>query len=130
MKFDFEMTAKEAVQRWDDGEPLWCIELGGLGPGYEQCIHVCAVEILRDALASETPLDEKAFESLATATISFHNGSLGGLSGCQAGMASQEAWLAYKHGWRGMLKTAQDQGLDDSRFIQVSKAWPQARARA
>ncbi len=29
-------NAKEAVEIWDKGGTLWSIEMGGLGPGYEQ----------------------------------------------------------------------------------------------
>lgn len=39
------------LQRWDAGEIVWTIEMGGLGPGYEQCIHIACAEILREMLS-------------------------------------------------------------------------------
>jgi hypothetical protein len=43
----FGADAAEWLRRWDEGRSVWSIEMGGLGPGYEQCIHVTAAEILR-----------------------------------------------------------------------------------
>src|SRR3972149_1283647 len=37
----------EWLKRWDAGETIWSIEMGGLGPGYEQCIQITIAEILR-----------------------------------------------------------------------------------
>jgi len=34
--------AADWLKRWDDGGTCWSIEMGGFGPGYEQCIHITA----------------------------------------------------------------------------------------
>src|SRR5581483_2130454 len=33
-------NAADWLARWDAGRAVWSIEMGGLGPGYEQCIHI------------------------------------------------------------------------------------------
>ena len=43
--------AVEWLRRWDAGEGVWSIEMGGIGPGYEQCIQITAAEILRYMIA-------------------------------------------------------------------------------
>lgn len=48
-------TARELVSQWDSGETIWSIEMGGLGPGYEQAIQILAVEITRDNLDKQVP---------------------------------------------------------------------------
>lgn len=128
---NYDQTAKEAIVAWDAGESLWTIEMGGLGPGYEQCIQTAALEILRDAIAaeeaSEEPLNLESFMALRDSTISKHDEALGGMSGAQAGAATQIAWKAYTLGWGAMLKEAKDQGVED-RFILVSSHWPKTAA--
>ena len=42
-------TAAELVAAWDRGDLVPTIEMGGLGPGYEQAIQVLMIELLRSA---------------------------------------------------------------------------------
>lgn len=51
---DAAETAAEQVRRWDAGESIWTVAMGGFGPEYEMCIQVAAVELLRSHL-SQTP---------------------------------------------------------------------------
>lgn len=30
----------DLLKRWDAGDPIWSIEMGGLGPSHEQCIQI------------------------------------------------------------------------------------------
>ena len=30
------VDAAEQLRRWDAGDSIWTVEMGGLGPGYEQ----------------------------------------------------------------------------------------------
>jgi hypothetical protein len=39
----------EVVAAWDAGRVIWTVEMGGLGPGYEQTIQTLVVELLRSA---------------------------------------------------------------------------------
>lgn len=132
---NYTMTANEAVAAWDANQSLWSIECGGLGPGYEQCIQIMAIEILREALnvedATDKPLDEKVFQELVDVTIRKHRETLCGPSGAQVGAATNIAFRAYTVGWGAMLKTAKDQpGFDQDRFIQVSNKWPHVKKGA
>jgi len=43
-------TAQEWLDRWDEGQTVWSVEMGGTGPGYEQAIQITATEILRHLL--------------------------------------------------------------------------------
>lgn len=47
------LTAEEILAKWDANETLWSVELGGLGPGYEQAIQAGAMEALRWLLAKQ-----------------------------------------------------------------------------
>ena len=127
---NYEQTAVEALAAWDAGRTVWTIEMGGLGPGYEQAIQTTVFEILRDALAEEktraTGLTWEEFKVLRDKTIHKHDDALGGLTGAQAGVATSLAWRAYQDGWGTMLKKAKDQGIEDDRFIMVSNFTPKA----
>ncbi len=44
--------AKEWLKRWDNDHAVWSVELGGMGPSYEQCIQVLVAEYVRAGLQS------------------------------------------------------------------------------
>jgi len=111
--------AKEQLRRWDAGETIWTIEMGGLGPGYEQCIQVLAVEIVRDELGKMIPNPAPA--KWADRTVSRVNDKCGAFSGAQVGAAKQ---LAYK--WLTIGPAALLAEVDDERHIQASSFWPRA----
>ena len=119
-------TAQEQVQRWDRGETIWTVEMGCLGPGYEQAIQVAAVEITRDYLGKDIPSRdsdewERFIESFGEATIIRITGSLGGLTGAMEGAAKNLAlqWLI-----KGPSKVMDE--VPKNQHIQCSKAWPRA----
>jgi len=96
------MTAQEALAKWDAGETLTSIEMGGIGPGYEQAIQIAIFEYIRRG----------------------HPGLSGlGLSGAQAVAAMQCAEVAMEDGWEALLAK-----VPSERHIIVSKAWPRAPA--
>lgn len=45
------MTNEEVLAKWDAGEPVWTCDMGGMGPGYEQCIQLIAFEMFRSMVA-------------------------------------------------------------------------------
>ena len=113
--------AAELIRRWDSGQTIWSVELGGLGPGYEQAIQTLAVELVRDNLGKELP--EKLPEDWGDATVSRLNETCGGFSGAQVGQAK---WLAYQWLAKGpadLQRRAKEQKADT---IQVSNYWPRA----
>jgi len=120
-------TAAEQLSRWDAGHAVWSIEMGGLGPGYEQAIQVLAIEIIRDEISNPLPVDE--FGNWGDATVSRidtkdESGKFrcGGFSGAQVGAAKQIAYRFIKDGPAKSLASLT--GENESRKIQVSNFWP------
>jgi hypothetical protein len=116
--------AADWLKRWDEGKTVWTIEMGGLGPGYEQCIHITCAEILRvmlDKKYDHTKWAEKEgwkadrdeIEKIAL-TLPVINDL--GLSGAQWGAAMNVACFLYKQGPRGVMA---DERVKD-RHIQVN----------
>ena len=133
-------TAAELLAKWDEGETIWSIELGGLGPGYEQAIQVAAIEITREALSDtdrlapimdsmkgteeERRVATEAWDAIASAAIAKVDDRLGGLSGAMYGAARWLAWQWVGNGGpRELYDRAHRDGKED-RLIQVSKAFP------
>lgn len=110
-------TAQEQLERWDKGWGIWSIEMGGIGPAYEQAIQVCAIEILRDQI--NHPLPEGSLRDWAGQTIVRIDKDLGGLTGAQVGAAKFLAYQWLKVGPAECLKE-----VEEDRHIQVSKGWP------
>jgi hypothetical protein len=122
-------NAQDWLSRWDSGKSVWSIEMGGLGPGYEQCIHVTCAELLRFMLGKnydhafwEDPeiwardREEITQASFQSQTIK----DLGGITGAQFGAAMNLATMIYIHGPRSVMN---DRRVKD-RHIQVSKRFP------
>lgn len=109
--------AAEWLRRWDAGQSVWSIEMGGLGPGYEQCIHVTCAEILRYWLTHGDIGYEETMKHIdQDETVR----KLRGISGAQAGAAYNLAGHLYKH---GPAKVMADEAVKD-RHIQVSRHFP------
>lgn len=118
-------TAADALNRWDDGKLVFTIEMGGLGPEYEQAIQVLVFEIIRDSLNVTLP-DESDKDKMKTFSASFGDSAvsridekMGGYSGAMIGAAKYLAYRALRDGWEKTLKSAPDE-----RRIQVSKDFP------
>jgi hypothetical protein len=128
---EIEMYGADAadwLDRWDAGKGVWSIEMGGLGPGYEQCIHITAAELLRWIIQQKPGKDQfgdewRAFRE-AMETAAFANTTIEklGLSGAQFGAAVNLACQLYQRGPRAIMK---DERVKD-RHIQVSKNFPAA----
>jgi len=115
-------TAGEALAAWDRGDGLWSVEMGGLGPGYEQAIQVLTFEIVRDYLGKPFPTDE-GWSTWADDTVHRVNEWPGcGFSGAQVGAAKSLAFRFLRDGHKGALDTMRDH--DKDRLTQVSKTWP------
>lgn len=119
--------AREQLRRWDGGGTIWSIEMGGLGPGYEQAIQVLAIEIMRDYLDKPLPEKGKPFGSWGDDTVrrvdvQLPDGSYscGGFSGAQVGAAKALAAAFLEYG----PAAAMEQVKDADRRIQVSPFWP------
>lgn len=122
-------TAAEQLRRWDAGDPIWSLEMGGLGPGYEQAIQILAIEIVRDYLDKPLPTKETwsvfGDDTARRVDRKLPDGSYscGGFSGAQVGAAKQLAFHWLKDGpEKTLAEVSQD------RRIQVSNFWPRAAA--
>lgn len=113
---------REAVEWWDEGKILWTVDMGGMGPGYEQAIQCYMLEILR-SLGDERPSVFSVFKEMAEAVLKKHNEQLGGLSGAQFGVALNLAWNFSNptRSWKEVLDSA-----DKDRHIMITKNWPHA----
>ncbi len=122
--------AKDWLGRWDAGKTVWSIEMGGLGPGYEQCIHMTAAEILRfmleknydSAFWEDSEIWKRDCDEIRGAIFKNEVISSLGLSGAQYGAALNLASHIYMKGPRAMMSNPD---IKD-RHIQVSKDFPGA----
>lgn len=122
--------AADWLSRWDEGRGVWSIEMGGLGPGYEQCIQILCAETLRFLLKTKPDLaameaDNAAWKAFRSEMDkdAFANPVIErlGLSGAQAGAGMSLALQFYRKGPRGVMN---DEAVKD-RHIQVSRNFPQ-----
>jgi hypothetical protein len=118
-------TAAEALERWDKGQTVFTIEMGGLGPGYEQAIQVLVFEIIRDNLAASMPDEsdkeklKSFYSSFGESTVTRIDEKMGGYSGAMVGAAKQIAYRALRDGWQKTLDS-----VPKDRLIQVSNHVP------
>lgn len=120
--------AADWLARWDVGRSVWSVEIGGLGPGYEQAIQITVAEILRhlldrgyDAEAwSDTEVWESDREKIRAAGFENETIKALGLSRAQWGGALQVAVQLYIKGPRAVFA---DEKIKDH-MIQVSRTFP------
>lgn len=125
-------TTEDALAAWDRGETVWTCDMGGMGPGYEQCIQLMGFEMLRamaatppadgwDAVCGEAGRDKwreykdqiEAVPAVKSAVSQLQP------SGAQWGAAMSLASTLAMNGYAaGMEKVPED------RRIQVSKSFP------
>ena len=122
----YATNAREQLRRWDAGDPIWTIEMGGMGPGYEQAIQLLVIEIVRDEIDKPLPVDNLQEWGNATVTrIDYQlpdgTWSCGGYSGAQVGAAKQLAYHWLRDGVAATLNA-----VPQDRRILCSKQWPHA----
>src|SRR2546426_1913490 len=121
-------TAREALAAWDQGDILWSVEMGGLGPGYEQAIQVLTFEIVRDYLDKPLP-DDASWQTWGDDTAHRINDWPGcGFSGAQVGAAKSLALRFLRDGHKATLDSMR--AHDNDRLTQESKGWPHDPAPA
>lgn len=121
-------TAVEWLARWDDGRSCWSLEMGGLGPGYEQAIQVLVAELIRDQHDKPLPAegDQEAWWAWGNDTVKRIDGECLGFSGAQVGAAKSLAYNLIKKGPVAFFTEVQEAGKWEERSIQVSNKWPRA----
>ena len=120
-------TPAEWVAQFDTGYSVWSIEMGGIGPGYEQAIQETAVAIVRACLDASFDDDDfsedKWEETRSKITISTNKAIEGmGLSGAQFGAAMSLALAIYKRGTKAL-----DDDEVKERRIQFSRDFPRGK---
>jgi hypothetical protein len=114
------------LTRWDGGRGVWSIEMGGLGPGYEQAIQITMAECLRWFVANKpdaalwSDKDEWAKTRDALEKAMHPVVDPLGLSGAQWGAAVNLAAMFYRNGPQGVMADARVK----DRHIQISNALP------
>lgn len=117
--FLYANSIEELIGRWDEGRTIFTIEMGGLGPSYEQCIHICCFELLRERDKWLESKDDELENNMNQTIWGNAECKKLGLSGAQAGAAKQIAYRFATYGYRESLKT-----IPEDRKIQVSKKFP------
>lgn len=120
--------AAEWLRRWDENRNVWSIEMGGVGPGYEQAIQITMAEILRHMVEAKYDVDlwqdknvwakDRDLIDDVVMRIPVIRGL--GLSGAQWGAALNLAGHFYRNGPAGVMT---DDRVKD-RHIQVQRDFP------
>ena len=118
-------TVEQALEKWDRDEPVFTVEMGGIGPGYEQCIQILVFELLRDATSGAIPMPSvgQRLREWGEATVGRLDPELR-FSGAQVGAAKSLASSMLIHGYRAAVRS-----VSDDRHIQVQKHFPEVKAR-
>jgi len=124
MEYDFQpaIDAREQLRRWDAGDTIWTIEMGGIGPGYEQAIQLLAIEIVRDEIDKPIPPAPPSEWGNETVSRLERMKTCGGFSGAQVGAAKFLSWKWFVVGPAALC--AEFSGTNGDRKIQASKRWP------
>ena len=121
---------KEWLRRWDAGETVWTVEMGGLGPGYEQALQIAAVEMIRIlinesfdciGLIADPDNYNSAFKAITNKVFEVPLVKNLGLTGAQFGAAMSIADQLYR---RSPSVALADEQVKD-RKILISKSFPQ-----
>lgn len=131
-------TLKERLDAWDRGDLVWTIEMGGLGPGYEQALQIAAFEIQRWMLANEEryrkivelpeidrPAAWQTWNDDLDRAVFFNEHAPCknmGLSGAQVGAAKNISNVLMRRG----IDAMNDEAVK-TRRIMVSKRWPEGK---
>ncbi len=111
------------MDKWDKGENVFTIEMGGIGPSYEQAIHIAVFEVIRELHNKKLPDVKTQQEKLQKVfdDVLRNNKKIKNLhiSGAQAGAITEVAYKAMTIGWQEMLST-----VPSDRKIQVTKSFP------
>lgn len=120
----YPKTAADALAKWDAGEIVTTIERGGMGPGYEQCIHVLVFEIIRDYIGKDLPETGAKWSEFGQETLARLKHLR--LSGAQVQVGRDLAYRYLKDGYRATIDDYKVKFPKDD-LICVSTHWPRAQ---
>ena len=128
-KYITNRTLKDALQAWDNDVVVTSIEMGGIGPGYEQVIQIGIFELCKHLIDRPIPdvnvdkdLTNTFFDEELLVVI-HKTPALEGMSGAQAGAIKN---VAYKFLSRGYIETLET--VPEDRSILVTKNFPTMEA--
>jgi hypothetical protein len=110
---------EDLVKRWRAGEPVFSLELGGLGPGYEQAIQNTAFELVCKYYGEDLPVSQTDWEEFGSEL--FKEPDHSGHTGASAGAAKRWAYQILKFGYVEMMTKIHNDRENRERIIQVSK---------
>jgi hypothetical protein len=122
-------TVEEYLRRWDAGQTVWTVEMGGLGPGYEQALQIAMIEVLRYLYTEkinvnpifDDPQEARAYyDQLHEWSQTNPTISKLGVSGAQWGAAVNLALNIYRKGPAALLNS----DTFEDRKIQVERDFP------
>lgn len=119
-------TCREALEKWDAGDSVPTVEMGGLGLSYEQAIQVLAFELIREYLEPPhgiTKPDQVLAEwgdHVADRVNAFFRDEkkVGSMTGAQVCAAKNLASRLLLNGYRKSLEE-----IPKDRIIQVSQSF-------
>lgn len=111
-------SAADMLSRWDADKNVWSVEMGGLGPGYEQAIQILMMELVRHGLSNGLP-DDSNYREWGDSVVSALDDKMGGFSGAQVGAAKNLAYQFLKFGPVEMMNKC-----SGDRRIQINKDFP------
>ena len=120
-----EETLREQIEAWDKGDTVWTVEMGGLGPGYEQALQIAAIEMGRVMIPYAPGTNREQNVALFKQVTENANIKGLGLSGAQHGAAQQIAFNWWTKGPAKFCEFYKSKSLGD-RCVMISKDWPQA----
>jgi len=108
----WNLTNQEVVKQWFNGETVWSVEMGGLGPNYELAIQTAIFALLRKLLKTKPPY-KKLLKGDYYDKLFFKTKGVGdGHSGATAGAAKTVAYQFYRYGYKHMMnKSPQDRRI-------------------
>lgn len=138
---DAIQECRKMLEKWDNNEIVWTIEMSGLGPAYEQCIQITMFEMLRFMVSQpvnwryvETEKDRpyekryywRTYERTMKRALYADDSPCKdlGLTGAQAGAATSLATVFLARGHQGGL----DQ-VEKERQTMVRKYFPSGTRR-
>ena len=123
---ELKQNLDDAIKAWKTGGIVWSAELGGIGPGYEQCIQLLLWEFLSrwthgpikpiEGLTTFPAQFSEEFDKVAHELDKEHDL---GFSGAQVGAAKSTAYQFLTYGYEHMMAK-----LPDDRWIQVRREFP------
>jgi hypothetical protein len=122
---------REMLTLWDSGSTVWTIKRGGLGPGYEQSLQVCMIEICRASLKMPRLGKETKtayWKRFGRMSDRIAHETCRDLTGAQFGAAKDLAFRFVVSGIKRTIASYKKQRPDDfeNSHIMISKHWPKA----